>query len=86
MGFLVQIVDDRMEEEPTQTQPSLERMGSEPPTRLISWVKSHAPRLTHVTHEVACVPSACIHPQELRTKHTFHMDFWNNIKILFPRT
>jgi hypothetical protein len=36
MGFPVQTVDGRMEEEPTQMQPSLERMGSEPPTRLIS--------------------------------------------------
>jgi hypothetical protein len=78
-------MNDRMENEPTQMQPSLERMGSEPPTRLISWVKSHAPGSTHVTHEAACIPSACVPPQELRTKHRFHMDFWNNIKNIIPK-
>jgi hypothetical protein len=50
-------------------------MGSKPPTELISWVKSYAPGSTHVTHEAACIPSACVPPQELRTKHRFHMVF-----------
>jgi hypothetical protein len=54
----------------------------------------HVLGLTLVTHETACVPSACVPsiwkllvlPKELRIKHIFHMSFWNNIKILFPRT
>jgi hypothetical protein len=51
------------------------KMESEPPTRLISWVKLHVPGSTHVTHEAACLPSACVPSQELRTKHIFHMAF-----------
>jgi hypothetical protein len=49
---------------------TVDGMEREPPTRLISWVKSHAPGSTHVAHEAACIP-----PQELRTKHRFHMAF-----------
>jgi hypothetical protein len=55
---------------PTPSYTTVDGMEREPPTWFISWVKSHAPGSTHVTHEVACIP-----PQELRTKHRFHMAF-----------
>jgi hypothetical protein len=55
---------------PTPTQHSTEKKWKEATTRLISWVKSHAPGSTHVAHEAACVP-----PQELGTKHIFPMAF-----------
>jgi hypothetical protein len=44
--LLVQIEDGRMEDEP--------------PSWLNYWVKLHVPGPTHVAHEVACTPSACI--------------------------
>jgi hypothetical protein len=54
----------------------------------------HGLGLTLVTHETACLPSACIPPtiwkshvipKELRIKTYNSHVFWNNILILFPK-